>query len=77
VPTFTAFVSDLHLSSSRPDANRVFLEFLSQVASKADRLYILGDLFEYWAGDDDLSDAFNHSIVARLAATVSAVCRSC
>ena len=71
MPTFTAFVSDLHLSSSRPDANRVFLEFLSQVASKADRLYILGDLFEYWAGDDDLSDAFNHSIVAGLAATVS------
>jgi UDP-2,3-diacylglucosamine hydrolase len=39
--------------------------------SKADGLYILGDLFEYWAGDDDLSDAFNRSIVAGLAATVS------
>jgi UDP-2,3-diacylglucosamine hydrolase len=71
VPTFTAFVSDLHLSSSRPEANRVFLEFLNEVASKADGLYILGDLFEYWAGDDDLGDAFNRSIVAGLAATAS------
>ena len=71
MPTFTAFVSDLHLSSSRPEANRVFLTFLTEVASKADGLYILGDLFEYWAGDDDLGDAFNRSIVAGLAATAS------
>jgi UDP-2,3-diacylglucosamine hydrolase len=71
VPAFTAFVSDLHLSSSRPEANRVFLEFLNEVASKADGLYILGDLFEYWAGDDDLNDEFNRSIVAALAASVS------
>jgi UDP-2,3-diacylglucosamine hydrolase len=71
VPAFTAFISDLHLSRDRPDATRVFLEFLSQVACKADGLYILGDLFEYWAGDDDLRDAFNRSIATGLAATVS------
>lgn len=49
----------------------MFLEFLGQVARQADALYILGDLFEYWAGDDDLSDAFNHTVAAGLAATAA------
>jgi UDP-2,3-diacylglucosamine hydrolase len=59
------FVSDLHLCPSRPAVNAAFFEFLRGPASRADALYILGDLFEYWAGDDDL-DAFNASVLAGL-----------
>jgi len=61
------FISDLHLSDSRPDIKQVFLEFLRGPARQAESLYILGDLFEYWAGDDDLADPFNESIAAALA----------
>ena len=47
------FISDLHLDSSRPRATQAFLKFLSTRAQQADRLYILGDLFEFWIGDDE------------------------
>ena len=47
------FISDLHLDSSRPRATATFLRFLQTDAQRADRLYILGDLFEFWIGDDD------------------------
>ncbi len=47
------FVSDLHLCESRPHTTRAFLDFLEAIAPQADRLFILGDLFEYWIGDDD------------------------
>jgi len=60
------FVSDLHLCSSRPKINRIFFEFLAGTARRADALYILGDLFEYWAGDDDIGDPFNASVIAAL-----------
>ena len=63
----TLFISDLHLCSSRPEINRIFLDFLDGPARAAGALYILGDLFEYWAGDDDLNDPFNASITAALA----------
>ncbi len=46
------FISDLHLCDSRPHINLAFIQFLKNIAIKADALYILGDLFEYWAGDD-------------------------
>lgn len=46
------FISDLHLEDSRPDALLWLLDFLSGPARRAERLYILGDLFEYWIGDD-------------------------
>jgi len=49
----TLFISDLHLEAERPDIARQFLSFLEQEASEADDLYILGDLFEAWVGDDD------------------------
>ena len=49
----TLFISDLHLDSSRPDITQLFLSFLAQEAATADALYILGDLFEFWIGDDD------------------------
>ncbi len=53
----TLFVSDLHLDPSRPDITRLFVDFLARDARDADALYILGDLFEAWVGDDDPSDA--------------------
>ncbi|MGD8913217.1 MAG: UDP-2,3-diacylglucosamine diphosphatase [Candidatus Thiodiazotropha sp.] len=46
------FISDLHLSGERLDRVQVFLRFLSDRALKADHLYILGDLFDAWIGDD-------------------------
>ena len=61
------FISDLHLSSSRPGINQVFFQFLRERAVRAPELYILGDLFEYWAGDDDIGDPFNAQVVAALA----------
>lgn len=48
----TLFISDLHLDASRPDITAQFLQFLSIEARSADALYILGDLFESWIGDD-------------------------
>mgnify|MGYP002738787292 CR=1 FL=1 len=47
------FVSDLHLEAQRPDITRAFLRFLDEQASQADALYILGDFFEVWLGDDN------------------------
>jgi UDP-2,3-diacylglucosamine hydrolase len=64
---FTAFISDLHLAAERPAATQALSAFLRDVAPASDALYILGDLFEYWAGDDDLSDPFNARIAAELA----------
>ena len=49
----TFFVSDLHLEADRQDIGAQFVEFLRTDASEADSLYILGDLFESWVGDDD------------------------
>lgn len=48
----TLFISDLHLSKEQPELLRLFLSFLAGPAAKADALYILGDLFEAWLGDD-------------------------
>ncbi|MDH5181794.1 MAG: UDP-2,3-diacylglucosamine diphosphatase [Gammaproteobacteria bacterium] len=48
----TLFISDLHLSPEKPGITRLLLDFLSGEARQADRLYILGDLFEVWLGDD-------------------------
>jgi UDP-2,3-diacylglucosamine hydrolase len=53
------FISDLHLTEERPAANERFIEFLEGRARGAEALYILGDFFEYWIGDDDLDEPFN------------------
>jgi UDP-2,3-diacylglucosamine hydrolase len=55
------FISDLHLADERPEINVLFFRFLDETASTADTLYILGDLFEYWVGDDQL----DHDPLAR------------
>lgn len=59
------FISDLHLTEERPAANERFIAFLEKTARPADALYILGDFFEYWIGDDDLAEPFN-AVVAGL-----------
>jgi len=48
----TLFISDLHLDDRRPETTGLLLQFLQDEAGSADALYILGDLFEYWLGDD-------------------------
>jgi UDP-2,3-diacylglucosamine hydrolase len=60
------FISDLHLSPERPGIKRLFFDFLRETAGEASALYILGDLFEYWAGDDDLHSAFNAEVASAL-----------
>jgi UDP-2,3-diacylglucosamine hydrolase len=62
----TLFISDLHLTAERPHSNQQFFDFLQQVAPAAEALYILGDLFEYWAGDDDTGDPLNASVAIAL-----------
>ena len=51
----TLFVADLHLAEERPQASTCFFQLLDSLAGETDALYILGDLFEYWVGDDDLA----------------------
>ncbi|BFM07121.1 UDP-2,3-diacylglucosamine diphosphatase [Halioxenophilus aromaticivorans] len=56
----TLFISDLHLDESRPHVTKAFLRFLFNQGANADALYILGDLFEVWIGDDDDSEFIGH-----------------
>ena len=49
----TLFISDLHLEESRPDITDAFLTFLREKAAGVEQLYILGDFFEAWIGDDE------------------------
>ncbi len=59
------FISDLHLQAEMPRTAEAFFNFLAQHAVRARRLYLLGDIFEYWAGDDDLSP-FNQRVIEAL-----------
>ncbi|PJI47670.1 MAG: UDP-2,3-diacylglucosamine diphosphatase [Pseudomonas sp.] len=59
------FISDLHLEEERPDITRAFLHFLATRARAAQALYILGDFFEAWIGDDGM-DQFQRSIARAL-----------
>ena len=65
--SYTLFISDLHLTSERPQINRQFFDFVEQVAPAAAALYILGDLFEYWVGDDDTGEPLNAGVAKALA----------
>ncbi|MBI1772937.1 MAG: UDP-2,3-diacylglucosamine diphosphatase [Burkholderiales bacterium] len=60
------FVSDTHLNPALPLTTAAFLSFLDIQAMKAKALYLLGDLFEYWVGDDNIDDPYNLSIVQAL-----------
>ena len=64
------FVSDLHLTAERPEANERFFRFMEGKARSAAALYVLGDLFEAWIGDDDLAEKFNSVVVGFFAALV-------
>lgn len=68
------FVSDLHLAAERPAIQQLFSRFLCTQAARARALYILGDLFDYWIGDDDLDQPFHARVVAELAVTARAGC---
>lgn len=64
-------ISDLHLDPSQPHIADIFLRFLKEKALKAKALYILGDFFEAWIGDDDMSP-FNQQIISALRTATSA-----
>jgi UDP-2,3-diacylglucosamine hydrolase len=65
----TLFISDLHLEADRPEIGKQFLAFLDGEAKEAEALYILGDFFEAWVGDDD-PDQYYASIKKALRALV-------
>ena len=69
----TLFISDLHLDESRPVMVAQFERFLQEVAPGADALYILGDLFEYWVGDDSIALPFPARIASLLKAASARV----
>ena len=65
------FISDLHLCTERPAITEAFLAFLNSTAKKAQHLFILGDLFEYWAGDDDMAEPWLQQLCETLATLTS------
>jgi UDP-2,3-diacylglucosamine hydrolase len=65
------FIADLHLTDERPQANGRFFHFLEHIAPGADALYILGDLFEYWVGDDDMRSSIAVACAQRIKALVA------
>jgi UDP-2,3-diacylglucosamine hydrolase len=67
----TLFISDLHLDGTRPEISVQFLDFLEREARRAAALYILGDLFEAWIGDDD-PDPDKRRVIQGLRAVTSA-----
>lgn len=70
--TLALFISDLHLQQSMPRTTQAFFDFLQGPALRAQNLYLLGDLFEYWAGDDDLATPYNRKIIAAIRAVSDA-----
>jgi UDP-2,3-diacylglucosamine hydrolase len=67
----TLLVSDLHLDAARPDTTALFLRFLRDEARDAEALYVLGDLFEAWVGDDE-DDALADAVRTGLRAVADA-----
>lgn len=59
-------MSDVHLKESLPCTTQAFFAFLRDHAIQAEQLFLLGDLFEYWAGDDDLAAPFNREVAQAL-----------
>lgn len=69
------FVSDLHLSEDRPGANEAFFAFVEGPAASAGSLYILGDLFEYWIGDEELDAPDRDPLARQVAEAFGALAR--
>ena len=66
--TLALFISDLHLQESHPRTAEAFFGFLLEHAAHAEQLYLLGDIFEYWAGDDDIDSPFHARVIKALRA---------
>ncbi len=60
------FISDLHLAAEQPQSTETALRFLRNTAGEAERLYILGDLFEYWIGDEALAEPMTARVAKAL-----------
>ncbi|MFI4938825.1 MAG: UDP-2,3-diacylglucosamine diphosphatase [Burkholderiales bacterium] len=69
--TAALFISDLHLQASMSRTAQAFFDFMKHRATKAQQLYLLGDIFEYWAGDDDI-DPFNRKVIDAIRAVSNA-----
>lgn len=67
----TLFIADLHLSEDEPAITAGFIHFMRQKAASADALYILGDLFESWIGDDDMTP-LHQQVAAAIKSVVDA-----
>jgi UDP-2,3-diacylglucosamine hydrolase len=65
-PPVALFVSDVHLHEGIPRTTEAFLHFLDHAVLHAQHVYLLGDMFEYWAGDDDMDGGYNEGIVTAL-----------
>jgi len=61
--TFALFISDLHLQAAHPRTAQAFYRFLREHAVHAEQVYLLGDIFEYWAGDDDVAEPFHQQVI--------------
>lgn len=68
----TLFASDLHLSSSRPALVAAFRALCAGVAREAEALYLLGDIFDYWVGDDQLREPLGREVAAAIRDLTSA-----
>ena len=66
------FISDLHLEPLDNERTQAFYNFLEEVSQKYESLYILGDLFEYWIGDDDDS-----SVILQIKQSLNSVAHAC
>lgn len=69
----TYFIADLHLSEHEPQITTLFLQFLAEKAPLAEAVYILGDLFDFWIGDDEQSELINQVQTAIRAVTDNGV----
>ncbi|MGY8842481.1 MAG: UDP-2,3-diacylglucosamine diphosphatase [Burkholderiales bacterium] len=66
------FIADLHLSPSATAKTNIFLRLLERYAAPSNHLFILGDLFEYWVGDDDINNPLFSTVVPALRALTDA-----
>ena len=71
----TLFISDLHLAAGRPAITERFFAFLREQAARAASLYVLGDLFEYWIGDEELDAADGDPLGREVAEGFAALAR--
>ncbi|MGH8687670.1 MAG: UDP-2,3-diacylglucosamine diphosphatase [Burkholderiales bacterium] len=69
------FISDLHLAGERPSIVERFFEFLAEPAARASALYVLGDLFESWVGDDELDPDAGDPLARRVAQGFASLAR--